>query len=408
MTPGALSSFYELCQTERRHDVCWGRYRPRPPPHHHVHELFPAARRLTDERAWRIRLVPEEHYVVMTTTTGRVCTADMTTGERLWEVDVLHRYPHLECDQGWMVFDDGEPDELDVWQSERRGVYRRAGAIRAGHAIRAFRLVGAHVLVATLDDLLLAYDVRSLAQTHLVHLGGTEHEHGNVTYIDMDDDFFYVAGAGQLSLTVIGRASQRVAMTLHDWIAGYPLVSFVPELLPQPCGAPRFQLRQMHAIRSPIVLASAYQAFRHEPGIEMRQWDAVHPDASTDTLVALSDSGLLFIRHFKAHLLRGSAAPELVYYAFPELVRCAEGRRTSRVLGSRHRDGEGQLCVHDGRVVAVSGLMMFVDLCVPMPLTPRPSFTRVPSTADEAPFSVYVWSDVSRALAGCSLSLIHI
>ena len=114
MTPGALSSFYELCQRERRHDVCWGRYRPRPPPHHHVHELFPAARRLTDERAWRIRLVPEEHYVVMTTTTGRVCTADMTTGERLWEVDVLHRYPHLECDQGWMVFDDGEPDELDA------------------------------------------------------------------------------------------------------------------------------------------------------------------------------------------------------------------------------------------------------------------------------------------------------
>ena len=160
---------------------------------------------------------------MMTTTTGRVCTADMTTGERLWEVDVLHRYPHLECDQGWMVFDDGEPDELDVWQSERRGVYRRAGAIRAGHAIRAFRLVGAHVLVATLDDLLLAYDVRSLAQTHLVHLGGTEHEHGNVTYIDMDDDFFYVAGAGKLSLTVIGRASQCVAMTLHDWIAGYPL-----------------------------------------------------------------------------------------------------------------------------------------------------------------------------------------
>lgn len=367
-----------------------------------MHELLPATRRLTDECAWRIRLDAEGHCVVMTTTTGRVCTADMTTGERLWEADVLHRYPHLECDQGWMVFDDGEPDELVVWQSARRGVYRRAGVIRTGHVLRAFRLVGARVLVATLDDLLLEYDVRSLAQTHLVHLAGTEHEHGNVTYIDMDDDFFYVAGAGQLSLTVMSRASQRVAMTLRDWMAGYPLTSFVPELLPQPCGAPRFQLRQMHAIRSPIVLESAYQAFRHEPGIEMRQWDAVHPDARTDTLVALSDSGLLFIRHYKAHLLRGSATPELVYYAFPEIVRCAEGRRASRVLSSRHWDGEGQLCVHDGRVVAVSGLMMLVDLCVPMPLTQRPSFTRVPSTADEAPFSVYVWSDVSRALAGCS------
>ena len=130
--------------------------------------------------------------MVMTTTTGRVCTADMTTGERLWEVDVLHRYPHLECDQGWMVFDDGEPDELVVWQSARRGVYRRAGVIRTGHVLRAFRLVGARVLVATLDDLLLEYDVRSLAQTHLVHLAGTEHEHGNVTYIDMDLSLIHI------------------------------------------------------------------------------------------------------------------------------------------------------------------------------------------------------------------------
>lgn len=136
-------------------------------------------------------------------------------------------------------------------------------------------------------------------------------------------------------------------------------------------------------------------------------WMAVHPDARTDTLVVLAQSGVLLLSRYST-AFRSGGLPEAHWYTFPISLQVLGEDEPSHTM-PRHALPQhwtdlvgdampAQLAVHDGRAVVVHGLITMLDLTTPTPLAlpcPTPqSASREPYPSGLAPLAVYEWSDV--------------
>ena len=138
-----MTSFYDLCRKRWALESCWGRYSAcnTASTSRRTLELFPSRKyfrpALENEDVWRLKLDPVGNYFIVTGRHGGIRTIDIDTGELLWSIPPTETRdcPHLECQDGWMIFDQQAWGRLEVWQSERltpregepprRGAYRR-------------------------------------------------------------------------------------------------------------------------------------------------------------------------------------------------------------------------------------------------------------------------------------------
>lgn len=207
----------------------------------------------------------------------------------------------------------------------------------------------------------------------------------------------FLVGGSTYSITVLSRATHSVVWHLRDHLErfGEPQC-YVPEPLPT---APALCFQQQHVYPAPPphMLVASPDNVQRADSAGPSTWSAVHPDAASDTLVLLSQEGLLLFRHYSAHLLHG-AAPELVYVELPSRVYARPEdhpeERLEEVLPPNwgimlEHFMPGQLAVGHGRVFMVHGMLVMLDLLAPSALSARYSDRR-----GTVPFSVYRWSDV--------------
>ncbi|WFD19213.1 hypothetical protein MCAP1_001436 [Malassezia caprae] len=413
------STYYELCRRLCLLDRHWGRSTAMAEPRTDgVRELSPAARYLrpagSDEDVWRIKLDHADHCIIVTGRRGGVRTIDVDTGELLWSIppSETRRCPHLEWSHGYMIFDRESRGHFEVWRSERiipevaeprRGAYRQYAILDAPHPILAYRFQYPTLLSATADDYVLLYDVPSRTLTQKISLASTATRGVNM-YVDaltqplhFDDNFVFLVGGSTFSITVLSRATQSAVWHLRDHLERFGEPScYVPEPLPT-TSALCFQQQHVYPVPPPHMLVASPDDVRRADSAGPSTWSAVHPDVESDTLVLLSQEGLLLFRHYSAHLLHG-AAPELIYVQLPNRVYARPEDRPEEPLDEvlppnwglmLEHFMPGQLAVAHGRVFMVHGMLLMMDLLAPSGLSAR--YSDRPGTV---PFSVYRWSDV--------------
>lgn len=107
-----VSSWQQLCRARYLLDRRTGR-RSAATSCTETLELWPQRQYLRPRRAredaWRLKLDPWDHCVVVTGRRGSLRTLDAETGEELWAVEPSPRrtYTHLEWSCGWLVVDRG-------------------------------------------------------------------------------------------------------------------------------------------------------------------------------------------------------------------------------------------------------------------------------------------------------------
>jgi len=216
-------------------------------------------------------------------------------------------------------------------------------------------------------------------------------------HADFDDHFVFLVGGSTYSITILSRATLDVVWHLREHLERYGEPQcYAPEPLPTPA-ALCFQQQHVYPVAPPHMLVPSPDDVRREDSAGPSTWAAVHPDRESDTLVLLSQEGLLLFRHYSAHLLRG-AAPALIYVELPQRVFARHEDRPGEPLEEvlPHNWGlilehfmPGQLAVGHGRVFMVHGMLLMLDLLAPSALSARYS-----DAHGTAPFSVYQWSDV--------------
>ena len=335
-----VSGFEDLCKRcfalERR----WGRRytthstesvpRATPPEAHRPFELFPDMRYMRPEGfhedVWRIKLDPHDCCVLVTGRGGGVRSLDARTHQRLWHIPPSRTrdHPHLELDQGWMVFDQRGPGVFEVWRAERtvpdldraphRGAYVHHAMLHVPQAAFAYRFQYPTLMCATMEGSVFEVNVPSQTIVRMLSLDDTAHQNGNVTYIDFDEHFVFLVGYEYMSVTVLDRETGEVRWTLDGHIEAHGSPAcFYSEDWPAP-ETHALQLKHQVRMRHAPSWLTRDHASRHQLG--ECTWFAVHPDAKTDTLVLQCDLGLVFLRNYTTEILNGGA-PIMQFYAFP-------------------------------------------------------------------------------------------
>lgn len=206
-----------------------------------------------------------------------------------------------------------------------------------------------------------------------------------------------MVGGSTYSITILHRATGSVVWHLHEHLQRYGEPKcYIPEPLPTPA-MPCFQQQHVYPMATPYMLVASPEDVMREDSAGPSTWSAVHPDHESDTLIMLSQEGLLLFRHYSAHLLHG-AAPELIYLELPLQVYARAEDRPEDPLEVRlpahwglllEHFMPGQLAVGHGRAFMTHGMLMMLDLKSPSFVSARYSDGK-----HIVPFSVYLWTDV--------------
>lgn len=217
------------------------------------------------------------------------------------------------------------------------------------------------------------------------------------THSDFDDHFVFLVGNSTFSITILSRAEGRTVWHLRSHLKQYGEPKcYLPEPLPTTT-SPCFQQQHVYPVATPPMMILLPSGPVRENPVGPSTWTAVHPDHESDTLVLLSQEGIMLFRHYSAHLLHG-AEPDLIYLEFPlRVFTQPEGRSDmppEEILPSNwglivDHFMPGQLAVGHGRVFMVHGMLLMVDL-----LTPSALSARYTDGQETVPFSVYRWTDV--------------
>lgn len=428
-----VSDFGALCKKVWTLDRCWGMHRSddadqeqrprrRVELRPEVHPLRPTG---TQEDVHRIKLDPFDQCVIVTGRHGGVRSLDAITGDLLWSISPSETrdYPHLEFSEGYMVFDrlgayavrsqlTAGIGHFEVWRSERllgdlseearRGAFRRYTILTTAHPVRAYRFQYPTLVCSTLDGFVLQFDVPQKTLTHSFAVSGGVNEGLNVNYIDFDDNFIFLVGNGCDAVTVLHRETGEVAWALFDYIDQHgPPDSYTSDAAPS-SGQQAFHKRRLSRRATPPRWYTAHRSMiRASTGLYV--WYAVHPDHETDTLVLLSQGGLLFIRNYTAYFRdRTRVNPDMFYYAFPMVRTAIQHPLESKGLGKGWQNRlvhqtHGQLSVAKGRVLSVFGLTTLIDLRTPSRLDRDNTRigTNAPDDGSLAPMTVYEWADIA-------------
>ena len=147
------SSWRQLCKKQTLLEKNWTSYKPT------TRECFLDA---GTEAIWRFRPDFKNRWFMCTSVRGGIRVIDMDTGERLWQLDDVRPYAHLECDQGWAAWD-RQGNAIELWrviQSENsRGHFELVTVLPHDCETRGFHLVYPTLCVVATDGHAFVYDI---------------------------------------------------------------------------------------------------------------------------------------------------------------------------------------------------------------------------------------------------------
>ncbi|SNX84306.1 uncharacterized protein MEPE_03015 [Melanopsichium pennsylvanicum] len=333
---------------------------------------------------WRCKLDPEERTIVITCENGGVQVFDHATKKLLWHIPrtATRSSPHLEFSRGWLIFDRLGQGHFEVWRSERlvpdlgrapdRGHYQRFTILSSSRPILAYRFQFPYLCAASRDGFITIWDVPQQKVVETIPLRGSPHSHGNITYVDFDDDFVFLTGVGAKCVSVFSRSTQEMAWNMGQYFAAGkppPTTWHFEEIRTFP--EPRFSNPAF--IREKLVRTSPgpWQAgpstmnMAQETMTPFQMWSAIHPDLKTKTLLVLGQGTLLLIRDYtKLFKDANQSADMFVEIEFDGVFEYGDaGERyvTREILEDR---ATAQLTVHEGKAVVVNGKVIIFDMNV--------------------------------------------
>ncbi|WFC96032.1 hypothetical protein MBRA1_002688 [Malassezia brasiliensis] len=403
-----LHSFRELCAKRHMLDVRWG---TRAAPHAdlatttralrpHVRYYRPSGAR---EDVWRIQLDPQENCLLESHVGGGVRAVDTHTGHVLWHSDPTDArpYPHLEFDNGWLVFDRDAPGHFEVWRSARlvpdapeaqRGAFVRYAILDVPELVRAYRLQFPTLAFVTIFDTYAELDVRTKSLVRRVPLGHTLHGHRNIHYIEFDDDYLFLVGYGANRVSAVRRDTGAVVWTLAEHIQRHG-APHCYRSVPRATGERHaLLLREQQRTPAPRWLAQLAHRAADDPAQLCYAWHAVHFDRVSHTLVVLGESGLLLVPNYRAVLAGEPPTQPLRMHLFATERDVPPSDGDVPPFHRRPRtEMHGQLSVANGRVAAVYETLTVLDLHA------QTHGCDTDGQRIEVPFAVYEWSDPPNA-----------
>lgn len=341
-----------------------------------------------DSGVWRCKLDPDEGTYIVTGQAGGIQVFDHDTKKLLWHIakTATRQYTHLEFSRGWMIFDRQGMDHFEVWRSERlipdlgrapdRGHFQRFTVLSSTRAIRAYRFQFPYLCAATQDSHILIWDVSQQKVVETIDFRDSPHSGHNVNYVDFDDDFVFLVGAGAKSVSVFSRRTQRMVWTLgrHFASGAPPPTTWRLEQPDEPSFA-NYGFVRHQLVRAPPNLWQAGPNTMNMAQLTMTPyqiWSAVHPDPKTKTLLILGQGTVLLIRDYKKFFNKHSGSPDLfIEIEFENMAEFCQ-----RVL-ERHPHWpatswnspaawewrtDAQLTVHEGKAFIINEIALILDL----------------------------------------------
>lgn len=335
---------------------------------------------------------------------------DIHTGRVLWRSDPTDArpYPHLEFDNGWLVFDRDAPGHFEIWRSARlvpdaheahRGEFVRYTILDVPEMVRAYRLqfptLALYVHASrsvTIFDTYAELDVRTKSLVRRVPLGHTLHGHRNIHYIEFDDDYLFLVGYGANRASAVRRDTGAVVWTLAEHIQRHGAPHCFRSV-PRATGERHaLLLREQERVPAPRWLAQLAHRAAGDPAQLCYAWHAVHFDRDSHTLVLLGESGLLLVPDYRAVLAGEPPAQPLRMHLFATERDVPPSDDDTLPFRRRPRtEMHGQLSVANGRVAAVYETLTMLDLHAPT------HGRDTDGRRIEVPFAVYEWSDPPNA-----------
>ena len=331
---------------------------------------------------WRCKLDPDEGTVIVTCENGGVQVLDHVTKKLLWHIPrtATRSSPHLEFSRGWFIFDRPGIGHFEVWRSERlvpdlgrspdRGHYQRFTILSSSRPILAYRFQFPYLCAASLDGYVTIWDVPEQKVVETIQLSNSPHAQGNITYIDFDNDFVFLTGAGAKCISVFSRHTQQMVWNMgHHFASGAapPTTWRFDEFLTY--GESHFSSPAL--VREWLVPASPGLWQTGPNTMNMAQqmmtpyqiWAAVHPDFKTKTLLVLGQGTVLLIRDYTKFFNNPTQAPDLfVEIEFDAVWVYGESGARQVTRNDLEERGTALLTVHEGRAVIVNEKIVILDM----------------------------------------------